>query len=185
MRSVADIPPVPFRFPAASRNDETRRIGFCWWAEENGVLRQIRRLDQYTARSVADDLRPLGEVYSLVPPNAGLYGKTKPWRPRYAIQPNAELADWKATTRFIQTLDYVVTVDTAVAHLAGILNIPTLMLLPLRSDWKWGIGTYHGEWYGHNLRYYRSPTVAWQPEQIGKMAEQVLGQMAERCGATG
>jgi ADP-heptose:LPS heptosyltransferase len=40
----------------------------------------------------------------------------------------------------IVQLDFVVTVDTSVAHLTGSLGVPAFVLLPLASDWRWGLG---------------------------------------------
>lgn len=41
------------------------------------------------------------------------------------------------TIGILQNLDLLVTIDTAIVHLAGVLNIPTLLLLGYGSDWRW------------------------------------------------
>lgn len=42
-----------------------------------------------------------------------------------------------ATARLVAGLDAVVTVDTMVAHLAGLLGRPTVVLLKTEPDWRW------------------------------------------------
>ena len=43
---------------------------------------------------------------------------------------NNRLLDFSDTAHLLSQLDLVITVDTAVAHLAGALNKPTWVLLP-------------------------------------------------------
>jgi hypothetical protein len=50
-----------------------------------------------------------------------------------------ELADFDDTAAVIDTLDHLVTVDTAVAHLAGAMARPVTILLAFAPDWRWGI----------------------------------------------
>jgi len=45
--------------------------------------------------------------------------------------------DLAETAALIATLDLVVTTDTCIAHLAGALGKPVLILLPWLSDWRW------------------------------------------------
>ena len=55
--------------------------------------------------------------------------------------------DFLDTARAITVTDQVITVDTAVAHLAGGLGHPTIILLPDPPDWRWGITTSSTGWY--------------------------------------
>lgn len=46
--------------------------------------------------------------------------------------------DWLATAAVLETMDLVVSVDTSVAHLAGALGVPCVLLLSAPADWRWG-----------------------------------------------
>jgi hypothetical protein len=61
------------------------------------------------------------------------------------------------TARAITTTDHVITVDTAVAHLAGAQGHPTTLLLPDPPDWRWGIPSKQTIWYSN---HYLIPLVA-------------------------
>ena len=46
--------------------------------------------------------------------------------------------DWLATAECLEQLDLLVSVDTSVAHLAGALGVPCVVLLSAPADWRWG-----------------------------------------------
>ena len=51
------------------------------------------------------------------------------------------------TATVIAGLDLVITVDTAVAHLAGALGTPVWNLLSFAADWRWLLDRDDCPWY--------------------------------------
>ena len=73
------------------------------------------------------------------------------------MDPSAELSDFADTAALVCALDLVITVDTAVAHLAGALGRPAWVLLPfVGCDWRWLRDRDDSPWYD-SLRLYRQP----------------------------
>ena len=60
---------------------------------------------------------------------------------------SARIADWADTADLIAGLDLVISVDTAVAHLAGALGKPVWMLNRYDSCWRWMLGRTDTPWY--------------------------------------
>ena len=58
-----------------------------------------------------------------------------------------DLADFAVTASAIEQLDLVISVDTAVAHLAGALGKPVWTLLPYMPDWRWMLDREDTPWY--------------------------------------
>lgn len=64
------------------------------------------------------------------------------------------LTDLTATAGLIMQLDLVISVDTAVAHLAAALGKPVWLLLPQRAHFRWLQDQEHSPWYP-NMRLFR------------------------------
>lgn len=165
MRSLADIPPdamLDAYMETVKPNERlmparegVNRIGFCWRAEESGVSRKIRSLDDVTAGVVAKELSRIAPTFSLCPRQQGLHKFDNFKVSGNLVQHENHMTSWRDTAILIRGMDLVVTVDTAIWHLAGLLKVPTLLLIPVRSDWKQMTEITEDPWYGKHVTWYR------------------------------
>ena len=70
----------------------------------------------------------------------------------------AELNDFADTAALVATLDLVITVDTAVAHLAGALGKPVWILNRFDACWRWLRDRTDSPWYP-SARLFRQPVL--------------------------
>jgi Tfp pilus assembly protein PilF len=76
---------------------------------------------------------------------------------------SAELTDFGETAALIANLDLVITVDTAMGHLAAAMGKPVWIMLPRASDWRWLVDRSDSPWYP-TARLFRQPTPGdWDP----------------------
>ena len=66
------------------------------------------------------------------------------------------LSSFSDTAFALSAMDLLITVDTAVAHLAGALGIPVLLLVTNIPDWRWLMDRDDSPWYP-TVRLYRQP----------------------------
>ncbi len=66
----------------------------------------------------------------------------------------AGVGDFADTAARVAGLDLVIAVDTAVAHLAATMDVPTWLLSRHRGCWRWGQGRADTPWYP-SLRLFR------------------------------
>ncbi len=87
-----------------------------------------------------------------------------------------ELTDFGETAALIANLDMVITVDTAMGHLAGALGKPVWILIPKAADWRWMLERSDSPWYP-TARLFRQKTPgAWDPvlaEVTAALAEEL------------
>jgi len=70
--------------------------------------------------------------------------------------------DWAETAAVLQSLDLVVSVDTALAHCAGALGVPVWLALPFAPDWRWLLERQDSPWYP-GMRLFRQDVPGnWQ-----------------------
>ncbi len=82
----------------------------------------------------------------------------------FALEPTDRLLhDLDDTAAAIGVMDLVITVDTAVVHLAGAMHRPVWLANSRATDPRWGIAGSTAPWY-HSVRVFRQETVDdWAP----------------------
>jgi tetratricopeptide (TPR) repeat protein len=84
-----------------------------------------------------------------------------------------ELHDFADTAALVECLDGVVTVDTAVAHLAGALGKPVWILIPMAPDFRWLMDRADSPWYP-TARLIRQRTHGAWSDAVENLATELL-----------
>jgi Tfp pilus assembly protein PilF len=126
--------------------DRFNRVGLAW--SGNSAYKNDE------ARSIpVDALRPLAALVNVFFFGFQVEPAEAPALPAFAsLKPC--LSNFSDTACALSGMDLVITVDTALAHLAGALGVPTLLLLPFSPDWRWMLGRDDSPWYP-SMRLYR------------------------------
>ena len=145
------------------------RVGLVWKGNprfENDADRSLPSLDILEPLGVVSGVsfislqKGSGEDEARNPP-AGL--------PLLAL--GESLSDFADTAALVSCLDLVISVDTAVAHLAGALGKPCWVLLPdYKTDWRWLSERTDSPWYPQ-MRLFRKPAGGSWPPVVAVVAE--------------
>ena len=65
-----------------------------------------------------------------------------------------DATDLMDTAALMSSLDLIITVDTSIVHLAGIVNRPTWLLNRYDTEWRWHLEGEESAWYS-NVRILR------------------------------
>jgi hypothetical protein len=71
------------------------------------------------------------------------------------------MEDFEATAAIIKGMDLIISIDTAMVHLAGALNHPTWALLAWNSDWRWKLTGDTTDWYSSVKLFRQSSEGDW------------------------
>ena len=74
-----------------------------------------------------------------------------------------DLTDFGETAALIENLDLVITVDTAMGHLAGAMAKPVWIMLPKASDWRWMLEREDSPWYPTARLFRQAKPGEWDP----------------------
>jgi len=92
----------------------------------------------------------------------------------------ADLAD---TVAIMSSLDLIITVDTATAHLAGALARRVWVALSSVTDWRWMAERHDSPWYP-TMRLFRQKRLGDWDELVTRMVECVRDERNRTCGAS-
>jgi hypothetical protein len=73
-----------------------------------------------------------------------------------------EIQDFADTAALVANLDLIISVDTAVAHLAGALGKPVWLLNRFDPDWRWFVGRQDSPWYPTLRQFRQAKPGEWQ-----------------------
>lgn len=158
---VSQLKRLPyFQVPVAERFSSRPSVGVVWSTGKRSAP-QLHTL--YRRRSVDPKaFTALAQVFPALSFYSFQVGEDEALPE--AVRPlPVPLTDFYDTARYLQTMDLVITVDTAVAHLAGALDLPTWVLIPSVADWRWGFEENHSHWYSQKMRIFRQKPedLAW------------------------
>jgi tetratricopeptide (TPR) repeat protein len=136
---------------------ERRRIGIAWASDSDHPADESRSAPLHRLSPMFDLPRTEWICLQTGPPAEDL---TETYLPITDITP--ALGDFARIAAVIAELDLVISVDGAVAHLAGALGQPVWLILPHMPDEGWMTGRTDSPWYP-TMRLFRQPRPAdWQ-----------------------
>jgi tetratricopeptide (TPR) repeat protein len=144
---LASTRPAPIDLPADGR----RTVGIVWAGNPDHGNDRFRSLDLPSLLFLTED--PRARIVSLQKGPAAA-ARTRLGAERLLVEADERLYSFADTAALIARLDLVITVDTAVAHLAGAMGKPVWVLLPAAPDWRWGLAGDHTPWYP-SMRLFR------------------------------
>jgi Flp pilus assembly protein TadD len=86
------------------------------------------------------------------------------------------------TAAVLRSLDLVISVDTALAHLAGGMAVPGWVPVHVAPDWRWLLGREDSPWYP-SLRLFRQAELGNWQGVFRRMADELRKLAAGRAGA--
>ena len=168
---------VPYIVPDAARVEawrerlqkNTRRVGLAW-AGNPGHPRD--RLRSIPLEYLVPLLNVAGTTFYSLQFGAGSEQvKQLPPAVRF-IDLGDELKDFANVAAIVANLDLVISIDSAVAHLAGALGKPIWILLNKGCDWRWFLEREDSPWYPTSRLFRQTTPGEW--EEVVKNIEIAL-----------
>lgn len=130
------------------------RVGLVWKgnaAHENDQMRSLPSL-----QTLLPLLKITGTHFISLQKGPG-EGEIQNMQSPYPILPLGNMInDFSDTAAIVNQLDLIISVDTAIAHLAGALGKPCWVLLPkMHTDWRWLAERTDSPWYPGVMRLFR------------------------------
>lgn len=142
------------------KNYDTQKIkvGICWKGNPLPIHNRKRHIP-ITELELLTKIQDV-ELYNL---QVNCNKEEKEFLTKHNIQDlTSEINDFLDTAILISELDYIITVDTAIAHLAGALGKKVFLMLCYASDWRWGVDEKESIWYQNVTLFRQHVPGEWQ-----------------------
>jgi hypothetical protein len=155
------------------------KVGICWRGSPSHGNDHNRSLASLAV------LRPLWDApnvsfISLQTGDAALEAKSPPVD-QPLLELGSQLKDFADGAALVSELDLVISVDTAIVHVAGALGVPCWVMIPrIETDWRWLNDRDDSPWYPKGMRIFRQTTDSGWDDVILNLrnALQALSSMA-------
>jgi tetratricopeptide (TPR) repeat protein len=155
------------------------KIGICWAGNP------VHKYDNHRS-CFLKHFKPLNNL-----PNTKLFSLQKDARPRFwagqgvvdltegcedmgIVDMGDLLINFNYTAAIMRSMDAIVTVDTAIAHIAGAMGLKCYLLLPYMPDWRWGLANKTTEWYP-TVQLVRQSKLGDYESRLKKIAYDIRG----------
>lgn len=124
-------------------NNDKIKIGLCWRAKGMGIRDTVYRTidapyyykNLFNIENVEYYSFQMGDIFNMCQKYPQIKDLTE------------DISNFNDTAAALKNIDILITIDTALAHLAGALGIKTYLLLCHAPDWRWFDNTTKTEWY--------------------------------------
>lgn len=144
-----------------------RRVGLVWAGSHAHINNRNRSISLST-------LAPLTQIdglcFVILQQDASSEALAQVFHNTEVLLAGEQCKDFADTAAALMNLDLVISVDTAVAHLAGALGRPVWTLLPCNRDWRWLLERDDSPWYP-SMRLYRQQQYGQWSEVITRVAQ--------------
>jgi Tfp pilus assembly protein PilF len=156
------------------------RIGLVWQGNpdfENDGERSLPTLEPLEPLGALEGIR----FFSLQKGRGEAQAAASP-APLPVVNLGPWIADFADSAAIVMNLDLIISVDTAMAHLAGALGKECWVLLPdYMTDWRWLTGRSDTPWYPGVIRLFRQSSA----REWGTVVTELCQALAERLGCPG
>lgn len=179
--SLATIPAdFPYLSPDPERSERWRqrlagerrpKVGIAWATGKRGLHKRSFELSP----ELLDPVLGRGDIAWVSLNKEALDERQREILGRHRVADwSDELADFDDTAALMGALDLVISVDTAVAHLAGALDRPVWLLNRFESEWRWLLERSDSPWY-RSMRIFRQR----RPREWGELLDEVAGALRQ------
>jgi tetratricopeptide (TPR) repeat protein len=158
-------PVLAAHWQARLADEKNAKVGLVWAGRAENINDRNRSI---TLASLAPLAAVPDVTFISLQTGAGAEQAKAPPAGMKLIDWTGEFRDFSDTAALLAHCDLVITVDTAVAHLAGAMGKPVWVLLPYAADWRWMIHRVDSPWYP-SAGLFRQPSRGNWSEPIARL----------------